>query len=303
MWTRKELKERGQSSFKRNYWKAVLVALFLSLVAGGFSGGGYTGSFPSAYRNHTSTGSSIIEEHDTDEADDADDADDADNEDKMEITIEPDENGDLKMEATEGLIGAVNEMDKGAFAVAGIALVVIFLVLFAIIMVFAFAFSAFLLNPIEMGCDRFFLKNLDDKVNVSENVLYGFDNSYKNIVRNMFFRDLYAFLWSLLFIIPGIVKSYEYRMIPYLLAENPDMTKEEVFAKSKEMMMGQKWKAFVLDLSFIGWDLLSVCTCGILSVLFVDPYKCATRAALYDTLRVKETPEIEMTTEAYTDAL
>ena len=74
-------------------------------------------------------------------------------------------------------------------------------------------------------------------------------------------------------------------MIPYLLADNPQMTKEEAFAESKSMMQGQKWKAFVLDLSFIGWDILSGMTMGILGIFYVQPYKDGTHAALYEALR------------------
>ena len=72
--------------------------------------------------------------------------------------------------------------------------------------------------------------------------------------------DLYLVLWTLLFIIPGVVKSYEYKMIPYLLAEYPDMSTKEVFAKSREMMNGQKMDTFILDLSFIPWSVLSAIT-------------------------------------------
>ena len=94
-------------------------------------------------------------------------------------------------------------------------------------------------------------------------------------------------LWLLLFIIPGIVKIYEYRMIPYLLADNPDMSKQEAFRMSKAMMKGNKWRAFVLDLSFILWDILGVITLGIVSVLWVDPYKQQTDAALYNALKTE----------------
>ena len=75
-------------------------------------------------------------------------------------------------------------------------------------------------------------------------------------------------------------------MIPYLLAENPNLTGEEAFALSKQMMNGQKWNAFVLDLSFIGWNILSGFTLGILSALYVQPYKNFTNAALYEELSI-----------------
>ena len=127
-------------------------------------------------------------------------------------------------------------------------------------------------------------KNLDEDAKFS-NVVFAFDHSYKNIARTMFLRDLYIVLWSLLFVIPGIIKSYEYRMIPYILADNPEMPTEEVFAESKRLMSGNKWKAFVLDFSFIGWQLLSILTCGILSIFYVDPYQYSTNAALYEALK------------------
>ena len=63
---------------------------------------------------------------------------------------------------------------------------------------------------------------------------------YGNIMKTMFFRNLFVFLWSLLLIVPGIIKGYEYLMVPYILAENPTMDRREVFALSKRMMDGQK---------------------------------------------------------------
>lgn len=157
-------------------------------------------------------------------------------------------------------------------------------VIFVVALVIGFALSAFLTNILEVGGCRFFIKNAEEKATVAE-FAYGFKNNYMNMVGVMFLRTLYTFLWSLLFIIPGIIKSYEYRMIPYIMAENPDISSEEAFRISKEMMDGNKWDAFVLDLSFIGWDLLSILTCGILSIFYVNPYRYATNAELYLELK------------------
>lgn len=74
-------------------------------------------------------------------------------------------------------------------------------------------------------------------------------------------------------------------MIPYILAENPGIDSREAFAVSKQMMDGNKWAAFVLDLSFLGWQILSVFTCGILSVFYVNPYVYMTNAELYVALK------------------
>ena len=73
-------------------------------------------------------------------------------------------------------------------------------------------------------------------------------------------------------------------MVPYLLAEYPDMSRQEAFARSKEMMYGQKWRAFVLDLSFLGWNILSGITFGIVGLFYGRPYQDATDAELYDVL-------------------
>lgn len=171
-------------------------------------------------------------------------------------------------------------VDVTAMIVVVIVAIVIFLICFAI----AFLIGAFILNPIVVGCSRFFVNNLNKEAEVKE-VLSGFDKNYRNGVKIMFFRDLYTILWSLLLIIPGIIKGYEYRMIPYLLAENPDMSMDTAFSLSKQMMQGNKWKAFVLDLSFILWHLLSVFTCGILEIFYVAPYVNMTDAALYEVLK------------------
>ena len=159
----------------------------------------------------------------------------------------------------------------------------IFLMVFLIVFALGMAITAVLLNPTEIGIRRFMLKSVDGTAEVKE-VAYGFDHSYKNIVKTMFFRDLYTSLWSLLFIIPGIYKSYQYRLVPYMLAETPDMDYREALRRSTELMDGQKWNTFVLDLSFILWSMLVLITCGIAGVLYVVPYRNLTNAALYREL-------------------
>lgn len=92
--------------------------------------------------------------------------------------------------------------------------------------------------------------------------------------------NLYTILWSLLFIIPGIVASYSYAMAPFIMAENPTLTASEAIQISKEMMQGNKWELFCLDISFIGWGILCVFTLGI-GNLFLAPYIGASHAAFY----------------------
>ena len=104
---------------------------------------------------------------------------------------------------------------------------------------------------------------------------------YGNIVKIMFLMELYLALWTCFFIIPGIIKLYEYRMVPYILAERSDINHKEAFTLSRSMMDGQKLDVFILDLSFIGWGVLSIFTCGIVGIFWTIPYKAATNAELY----------------------
>ena len=272
MWTRKQVKTRGKKAFKRNYWKSVLIALILSFIIGGSAGSngasGTFGQLTNSIPGHqvevedTSEGDDGVLIGEADDTEDANEAEDAAASDTTEINID--------------------SKDMSAGAIISIMAIVTIIVL--AIVAFAPALDAFIFNPLELGCQRYFFKNLDEDAKFS-NVVFAFDHSYKNIAKTMFLRDLYIVLWSLLFVIPGIIKSYEYRMIPYILADNPEMPTEEVFAESKRLMSGNKWKAFVLDLSFIGWQLLSILTCGILSIFYVDPYQYSTNAALYEALK------------------
>lgn len=145
-------------------------------------------------------------------------------------------------------------------------------------------FHFFVGNVLEVGGRDFYIENLYSVPGPGKLLSVFRSGNYGNIVKTMFLRDLYLVLWTLLFIIPGVVKSYEYKMIPYLLAEYPDMSTKEVFAKSREMMNGQKMDTFILDLSFIPWSVLSAITAGIAGLFYVSPYKDATYAELYDTL-------------------
>ena len=152
--------------------------------------------------------------------------------------------------------------------------------------VLALALRIFLLRPLEVGCRRYFLEDIIRPAEL-DCLKAGFSGNYRNVVWVMFCRDIFIFLWTLLLIVPGIVKSYEYRMVPYVLAENPDLSREEAFALSKRMMDGDKMNAFILDLSFIGWAILTILTCGLVGIFYYQPYLALTDAALYQTLKKK----------------
>lgn len=158
----------------------------------------------------------------------------------------------------------------------------------AILSVINIILKVFVENIIQIGGYKFFILNQAGMQPKIDTILDGFRSGhYGNLVLNMFLMNLYITLWSLLFVIPGIVKSYEYKMVPYILAENPGMDRKTAFMISKRMMDGQKMDTFILDLSFIGWHLLSAFTFGILEVLYVSPYVRATEAELYAINKMK----------------
>lgn len=111
----------------------------------------------------------------------------------------------------------------------------------------------------------------------------GFDDFWSAFKVN-FLSTLFVFLWSLLFVIPGIVKSYSYSMAMYILAENPGKPALECIEESKWMTEGHKMELFVLDLSFLGWALLCAITLGIAGI-WVLPYMQATYVNAYDHLK------------------
>lgn len=260
MWTRKELKERAKEALKRNYWKIVLVSLIGMLIGGGLGSSGISGG-GSDIRDMASDN---VEEHFTEH-----------------------ENDDVDWEGAEAVLDDI-QMDIRPQDIVAVAFtVIVVLIVAAIVLAIGIALDVLLLNPVQVGINRFMVKSLDDTARIAE-VGYTFDHNYKNGVKVMFFKDLYVVLWSLLFIVPGIYKAYQYRMVPYILGENPDMTYQEVLQRSKDMMDGQKWDAFVLDLSFILWHMLGGITCGLAEIFYVAPYVNLTDAALYSRLSRKD---------------
>ena len=269
MWTRKSVKQKGKKAFFGNFWKCVLVAIILGIVLGAAgsassSGGGFS-SIPALTGRYTSdnqSGSTTVTISDDD---------------GNSTTIDMSDPGNLNP-------SSVDQQDVDMMIKAFIAVFFVVFIVSLIISAFALALKYLLLTPFEYGCRKFFRKNLDEPAKLS-NIVYVFDSNYKNIVKTAFLRDLFIYLWSLLFVIPGIIKSYQWRLVPYIMSENPAMNYKDALAESKKLMQGNKWKAFVLDLSFIGWDILSLLTWGLLDIFFVGPYKASTDAALYETLK------------------
>lgn len=262
MWTRKELKQKAKEALKRNYWKVVLVSFVMICFGGGVSPAAASSSNASGTTAGT-TSAAIV---------DSVGEDGNDREDVFDNAIQPDS-------VMESVVSELEQTDSVVLAITAAVMIMILFIIMAIIL----AVVTFIGNPLIIGSQRFMIKCLDGKGNISE-LGYTFDHAYLNGVKTMFLRELYVFLWAILFIIPGIYKKYQYYMVEYILAENPELPSKEVLELSKKMMQGHKWNAFVLDISFIFWHMLGMITCGITELLYVQPYIFLTRASLYCTL-------------------
>lgn len=135
---------------------------------------------------------------------------------------------------------------------------------------------------IRLGHCTFLLKQYDRKEPIFNDLFSRFDSFGSGLCLSLL-TSIYTALWSLLFVIPGIVASYRYAMAPFILSENPHLTASQAISASKTLMDGHKMELWLLDLSFIGWSLLCVLTCGIGSI-FLNPYMSAAHAAFYRSL-------------------
>ena len=160
-------------------------------------------------------------------------------------------------------------------------------------------FASFIMGGvIQLGYSQYLLKQHDREITSIRDLFSQFDRFGQAFLQK-FLRGLFIFLWSLLLVIPGIIKTYSYAMTPFIMAENPEMTAKEAIAESKRLMDGHKWELFCLGFSFIGWALLAALTLGIGSI-FLNPYVEAAYAAFYrDKISpkrvtyVSETPQID----------
>ena len=146
-----------------------------------------------------------------------------------------------------------------------------------------FGLAAFLLGgTLELGYARFLLKQHDGK-NTEFNDLFSQFHRYGTGFAQHFLRGLYVALWGILLVIPGIMKSYSYAMTPFILADHPDLTATQAIEWSEELMEGHKMDLFILDLTFIGWDILAGMLWN-LGHLVLNPYRNAAHAAFYRQL-------------------
>ncbi len=143
-------------------------------------------------------------------------------------------------------------------------------------------------GPLTIGLNHFFVMNVLGRSDITAltPVTAAFNPNFGRKLGGYLWMILFVFLWSLLFWIPGIIKSFSYAMAPYILADCPNVKAKDALKLSMRIMKGHKWEFFVLELSFIGWAILGGLTMGILNIFYVDPYMNSSLATYY--LEVRE---------------
>lgn len=290
MWKRKNLKDKAKKTVKNNYWTAVVLCFVITILTGEY-GNSITGiwqSGDSVLPDYVITQNQYLIEN---EISKDNIAEIQEKQERIEEITENLTENQLKMVNT--ITSNLNSLTKSQKYIYKIwDAIELFImnqnllgIAYVLIAIIAILYIILLAEPLLVAERRYFIiasEKENTKMGVMKEIFKR--KNWSNVAVIMFFKSFYNFLWYLT-IIGGIIKTYEYRMIPYLLAENPDMNKKEAFARSKQMMKGNKWKTFILDLSFILWEILSTVTFGLLDILYVNPYKIATSVELYETLK------------------
>lgn len=258
MWTRAELKTRAKANLRRYFGPAMFVSFIANLFAGSSGGSGRSAS---GFATGANTGTGAVEE--------------------FAIPME----GLETIGGLEGVLadvpGAVDSL-IAQFDPVGVSIVTSILV---VVLAISAAIGIFVAPIFTVGKNRYYMESRAIGFNAGvQEILWGFSHDYLNIVWTMFLKNLLVFLGTLCCVVPGIYFGYCYYMVPYILAENPDIKATDALRMSKQMMDDQKFSTFILEISFWGWWILGSLACGAGGVL-VQPYYDATFAELYAVLR------------------
>ena len=305
MWTRAELKDRAKMCLSRYYWAAFLVSLIFAILSG-FGGSNANTQRITSYLEQNESGNSQTDQSSLIPGELGGDGSLSGN------------TGSGLASGIELVPGLGDAYGPGAGNAGSMVASNLFYRLFAgaviVIVIISVVIGIFVQPLFEIG-NRFYMESRVTGQSAGIGKLFwGFSNGYLKLVGTQFLRGLItesvvilaSLLGFLVILFNGVewigsvfwavmicatigafvsvYFQYCYLMVPYILAENPDMKTMEVLRLSKEMMDGQKWNAFVLGLSFLGWQLLGTLLCGI-GTFFVQPYVDATFAELYAVLR------------------
>ena len=282
MWKRKVLKKRTRQSLKYNYWRMVAVCFLTAMLTTAYTSstifinqyepGGHTPPAPDVSAG--ASNSEIIADTVEQIADKPVDTIDSPVGTAADFLINTYTSG---KSFWFSILRAVNNILAHAFQLSNLFLIAGVLL--------AFLYQLLIENIILIGESRFFLEARNYHQTRISKIFFLFKLRFlKNPVWVMFCRSACQVLWNLT-IVGGVIKHYEYSMIPFILADNPSISRKDAFHLSRQLMQGNKWKMFLLHFSFFGWHFLSVFTLGLLDFLFVNPYMTGTDAELYMELR------------------
>ena len=190
---------------------------------------------------------------------------------------------------------AKSQLDNNIFSPTWLMLMAVYLVYSAILGAagsISLGIAMFIISgPLLFGVNRICVNLVrgNKKIEI-EGMFVGFKECFTESFLLALLTGIFTFLWSLLFFIPGIIKSYSYAMAPYILQDDPSKDWKTALDESKVMMEGHKWQLFCLDFSFIGWYILGFLCCCV-GVIFVFPYAMMARANFYMALKAKNEPE------------
>lgn len=298
MWTRKELKKKSRGIIKKHYWRVIAISFVMAFIAGN-----YNDTFSAFFSYDSSKEQRNVVQDNT-----VFDIYDIRSEKPLDRILEKYAEKYVEEEEivesspyTRGIFSSVfnHAIATGSVFSGIIAMLLKPVVHGAWLSLIAAAAGAVLLffwwllfkNIIRVGSCRFFLE-ADTYKNTAGNrifFLYRIRRVWK-VAKIMLRKALYHWMWSLT-VIGGWIKGYSYMMVPYLAAENPDIKGREAIKISCKMMKGSKWKAFLLDCSFLGWNLLSLITLGLVNIFYANAYKTGAKAELYLALRKKAMEE------------
>lgn len=296
---RKELKKKAKGNLKKHYWLLVIVCIFLTLAVNG----GSTGStmIDSTYKSEDlvktgsdSIGAGIGDVYDNLAIGNLDEGKALSENIKNNKKENGSKIGILEIAHSRGVLAdLVNNMSSGMILVtlfSGINSIVgqedvasnIFVILS---LLFMFLVWMFIFNVFKVACRRFFLETRTyDTVPISRLLYLHNVKKWSKVACSMLLKSVYQTLWDMT-IIGGVIKHYSYFAVPYVVAENPDISPKKAITFSRKMMYGHKWECFKLEFSFVGWYLLSLISFGILEVFFVKPYEEMTYGEYYAYLR------------------
>ena len=300
--TRAPLKKAAKKVIRGHYWLLVVTCLFAALLGTAFEGSFVLLNLTNYFKTGDATAavtsvasadladviSSVIDGTMNNYIEKSEDIEQTDRKEGLDVL------GIFTLQSRKGILSAVvNKMNSGGLFVLLYTAIMNMTkstkftsILFIIISFLIYgAFWAFLTNVYKVIYSRIFLEARTYKNVPVSRFLYLFRvRRYLKAVRSMLLVFVFEFLWSLT-IVGGIIKHYSYILVPYIVAENPDISPLDAVTLSRKMMNGHKWEWFVLDLSFIPWELLNALTLGLLRIFFLNSYTTATESEYYAAIR------------------